>query len=99
MDHILNMNKMYGVGVGYHSSNLEPLDGKGRVGKYGIDKDYTLEQVMELAYEIKANIIVKAGPRAKWYLKRFDKDSIDDEIRKQKWRDTSRSTMWVVEWE
>ena len=54
---------------------------------------------LELAYEIKANIIIKGGPNAKWYLKYFPKDQIQIKINKQKWRDTNRATMWVIEWD
>ena len=44
----------------------------------------------------KLNVIIKAGPRAKWYLKQCPKDLIDSEIKKQRsWRDISHSTMWI----
>lgn len=99
MEHVLNLRRMKGVDVGYHSSSLEPLNGLGRVGKAGIDKTFTLENMIVLAHEIRANIIVKAGPRSKWYLKRIDIGELDNEIRKQNWRDTSRATMWVIEWD
>ena len=99
MEHIRYMQRRDGVDVGWHNTNLEPLNGVGRVGKAGIDKTYTLEQVFHLAYEIKANVIIKAGKNAKWYLKRFPINEIEDEIRKQQnWRDTSRSTMWIIDW-
>jgi hypothetical protein len=100
MDKISRLEKYHGVDVGFGDNcNLEPLNGRGRVGKSGIDKTLTLGEVMELAYEIRANIIVKGGRNAKWYLKRFDKNIIEEKIRKQEWRDTSRVTMWVVVWE
>ena len=67
--------------------------------KRGINKNYRLEEVLELAHEIGANIIIKAGQNAKWYLKKFDREIIDQEIEKQNWRDTSRATMWIIEWE
>jgi hypothetical protein len=89
-----------GVDVGYHSSNIDPLDREGCVGKSGIDKSFTLEMVMKLAYKMenKPNVIIKAGPNAKWYLKRFPRDVIEDEINKQKWRDTSRCVMFIIDW-
>lgn len=87
-----------GVDIGYHESNLEPLHGKGRIGKGGIDKNFTLTQMIELAREINANIIVKAGPNAKWYLKRCNIDDIDKTIQKQKWRDTRRAVMYIIHW-
>ena len=93
------MRKMIGVDVGYHESNIEPLNNVGRVGKSGIDKTFTLQQVIVLAHEVDANIIVKAGKNAKWYIKRFDIDDIQQEIQKQIWRNTSRATMWVIEWD
>ena len=101
MEHITMMEKRIGVDVGYHSSNIHPADREGCVGKNGIDKSFTLEKLVELAYnmENKPNIIIKAGPNAKWYLKRFSKDSIENEIQKQSWRNTSRCTMYIIEWD
>lgn len=99
MNYIKKLEKRHGVDVGYNNSILQPLNGVGCVGKNGIDKNYTLEQILVLAYEIKANIIVKAGKNAKWYLKKFDEENIDTEIQKQNWRDTSRATMWIIEWD
>ena len=93
------MNKRYGVDVGYHDSSLDTLNNVGRVGKLGIDKTYTLDKVIKLAYDIKANIIIKAGKNAKWYLKKINLENIEKDIEKQKWRDTSRVTMWIIEWE
>jgi len=99
MNNVLSIRKINNADIGYHQSNLEPLNGKHRVGKAGIDKNLTLEEVVELAYEIKANIIVKGGPNAKWYLKRFDESEIDEGIEKQKWRDLNKKTMWIIKWE
>jgi ABC-type dipeptide/oligopeptide/nickel transport system ATPase component len=100
MEHILKLEKKKGVDVSYGIKyNLEPLNGVGRVGNSGIDKSFTLEKIIQLAYEIKANIIIKAGPNAKWYLKRCKLDDIDFEIENQKWRDTSRCTMWIIKWQ
>ena len=100
MEHIHKLDKTNGVDVFYGSKyNLEPLNSVGRVGKHGIDKSFTLEKLMVLAYEIKANIIIKAGPNAKWYLKRCNVEDIPTEIENQQWRDTSRCTMWIIEWE
>jgi len=100
MENISRLERREGVDIGYHESNLESLNRVGCVGKSGIDKKYTLEQVMKLAYEIRANIIIKAGKNAKWYLKKCLPNEIDDKIEKQKkWRDMCRYTMWVIEWE
>ena len=88
MNHVKNVERRPGQDVGYHSDNIHPLDREGCVGSAGIDK-----------MESKPNIIIKAGPNAKWYLKRFQKDEIEDEIEKQKWRDTSRCSMYIIEWD
>ncbi len=101
MENIRRVEKRIGVDVGYHKSNLQPQNRDGCVGKSGIDKTYTLEQVIRKANDMnpRPNIIIKAGKNAKWYLKRFPNNEIDVEIEKQKWRDTSRATMWIVEWD
>ena len=96
----MKFTQRFGVDAGYHKSVIRPPNGEGCVGVRGIDKRYTLEQVMELAnrMEPKPNIIIKAGPRAKWYLKRIELSRLDDAIRNQAWRDTSRCTMYIMEW-
>jgi len=101
----MNIKIRKGVDVGYHESNIEPLNRERCVGKSGIDKTLTLQDVLNLAYKIKdlnkrPNIIIKAGPNAKWYLKRFEKETIEVEINKQKnWRDTSRCIMYIIDWD
>ena len=97
MENIQKLQKLQGVDV--RRVDLEPLNGMGRIGASGIDKNYSLNQLIELAYGIKANIIVKAGKNAKWYLKRVPKNEILDDIEKQGYRDTSRYTMWIIEWD
>ena len=101
MEHFKNIEKREGCDVGYHVSNIQPIDGEGCVGAGGIDKSYTLDMVMDLAYKLdnKPNIIIKAGPNAKWYMKKVHVDVIDNEIEKQKWRDTSRCTMFIIDWD
>ena len=101
MEHIAMMQKREGVDVGYHSSNIHPADREGCVGKNGLDKTFTLARILDLAYKMeeKPNIIIKAGPNAKWYLKRFPKEVIEGEIQKQNWRDTSRCVMYIIEWD
>jgi hypothetical protein len=88
----------HGVDVGY-SSNLHPANGEGRKGSQGIDQNFTLEQVIQLArrMEEKPNIIIKAGKNAKWYFKRYSMEDLPAEIEKQQWRDTSKSTMYIIE--
>ena len=103
MEHVKMIERRTGVDVGYHSSNIVPIGREGCVGTRGLDKSWTFEMVLGLAYKIeiekRPNIIIKAGPNAKWYLKRFQKDVIEDEITKQNWRDTSRCTMYIIDWE
>jgi hypothetical protein len=88
-----------GVDAGYTGSALHPADGEGRKGRQGIDKTFTLEQVIDLARRMaeKPNILIKAGVNAKWYLKRFPLEALDGEIAKQQWRDTSRVTMYIID--
>jgi hypothetical protein len=52
MEHFKSIRKQYGVDVGYHSSNIHPSNGEGCVGARGIDKNYSLVQVIELAYKM-----------------------------------------------
>jgi hypothetical protein len=101
MEHVKFIERRVGVDVGYNNSNLHPANGEGRVGMSGIDKNYTFEMVLELAYNMptKPNIIIKAGPNAKWYIKQFQKDTLEEEINKQRWRDISRSTMYIIDWD
>lgn len=100
MESIKSLRRREGVDVGYHSANLHPKDGEGCVGKAGLSKTLPLEKIIEIAHkmETRPNIIIKAGPNAKWYLKHFPISDIDREIEKQSWRDTSRATMWIIEW-
>ena len=103
MEYITLMEKRVGVDLGrINTSNLCPLNSEGCNGKYGLDKNLGLPEVLEIAYrmEEKPNIIIKGGAKAKWYLKTCPKSSIDSEIEKQrKWRDTSRCTMWIIDWD
>ena len=101
MEHIVMMQKLIGVDVGFHNSNLHPRDREGCIGKSGLDKSLSLNQIIEIAYKMenKPNIIIKAGKNAKWYLKNVSKDTIESKIDKQKWRDTSRCMMYIIEWD
>ena len=82
MEHITFLEKRIGADLGYHESNLRPANNEGCVGKSGLDKTLSLQEILEIAYKMeeKPNIIIKAGPRAKWYLKRCPKVLIDTEI-------------------
>ena len=101
MEHVKFIEIRKGVDVGYHNSNLYTADRIGCVGKHGINKNFTLDEMIKMAYTMveKPNIIIKAGPNAKWYLKSFPVDVIEREIEKQNWRDVSRCTMYIIEWD
>lgn len=66
--------------------NLHPADGEGRVGKQGIDANYTLDMLKAIAFRMpeKPNIIIKAGKNAKWYIKKCPKNEIIIEIEKMR---------------
>ena len=82
--------------------NLHPEDGEGRVGKQGIDANYTLDMLKAIAYRMpeKPNIIIKSGKNAKWYIKKCPKDEIIREIEKLRnsayGENAVRSTMYVL---
>jgi len=99
MEHVKSIEIRKGVDIGYRN-DIQPINREGCVGASGIDKSFTLEMVLQLAYKInnKPNIIIKGGKNAKWYLKRYPKDVIDKEIEKEKWRDTSRKIMYIIDW-
>ena len=101
MEHVKSFEKRFGVDIGYNESNMHPTNNESCVGKSGIDKNLTLTEVITLAYKMenKPNIIIKAGQNAKWYFKSFPKDIIESEITKQNWRDVSRCTMYIIEWD
>ncbi len=101
MEYFKTIEKREGCDVGWHNSNMQPIDREGCVGAAGIDKSYTLDMVINLAYKMadKPNIIIKAGQNAKWYMKKVPLNKIDEAIEKQKWRDTSRCTMYVIVWD
>ena len=100
MKNFKRIEKIEGCDVGWHNSNIDPVNREGCIGAGGIDKSYTLEMVMDLAYKHpeKPNIIIKAGKNAKWYLKKILPNKINEAIESQKWRDTTRYTMYLIEW-
>jgi hypothetical protein len=102
---VRTIEKRVGADVGYHESVIHPADNskdaEKRVGKRGLDKTLTLDEVVAIAsrMEERPNIIVKGGKNAKWYLKYFPRESIEEEIEKQQWRPNVKNcTMWVIEW-
>jgi len=101
MEHIESFQRRDGVDIGFGiKDEMHPLDREGCVGQAGINKDFTLLQMIELAsrMEPRPNIIVKGGPRAKWRLKKFQPHEIDGGIERQRWRNTSGHKMWVIKW-
>lgn len=85
--------KRYGVDIGYNNSNLSHPN---YVNNKGYPKNLELEDVLKLAKDINGNIIIKAGKNAKWYIKYCDFENINEQIEKQRWRDTSRCIMYIV---
>ena len=101
MENVRNFEKKVGCDIKWRC-DIHPIDREGCVGKSGIDKTYTLDMVLKLAYKIedKPNIIIKAGPNAKWYLKRCPKEMIETKIQElQKWKNTSSCTMYIIDWD
>ena len=107
MESVKKFEKRVGCDIGYHQDNLHPESGEGRVGKSGIDKTKTLNEVIELASKMnnpRPNIIVKAGKNAKWYLKFTLLHELEEKIEKARWKGTRdaqlrRCTMYIIEWE
>ena len=100
MEHIKSIEKREGCSA--YGANIHPIDREGCVGKAGIDKSYTLDMVMKLAYKMddKPNIIIKGGKNAKWYMKKIPLNKIDDAIEKQKWKDNMHyCTMYIIVWD
>ena len=89
MEHVSSFEKRFGVDIGFGNN--------GFLLKF--EKTYTLQEVMKAAHGIKANVIIKAGKNAKWYVKSCPVDRIESEINKQRWRDTHRATMWIIKWD
>ena len=88
-----------GVDFGYHSDNLHPSNGEGRVGNAGFDKNLPLQQIINIAMSMEQNpnIIIKAGPNAKWYIKKSSLETLDQKIENcQLWRNTTRSKMYIL---
>ena len=80
--------------------NLRPANGEGCVGtNNGIDKTFSLEQVIELASKMaeKPNIIIRGGKNAQWYIKQCPVDEIEGK-KYGEWKDVSRSTMYIIDW-
>jgi len=100
------LQKRLGVDILWRD-DLHPENREYCVGKAGLDKTLTLVQIIEIAYSMKEkpNIIIKAGPNAKWYLKKCDPRLIDSEIERNANarcptpEQTARRTMWIIEWD
>lgn len=71
------------------------------VGKNGFDKNMTLDDVIQLIAKPKgANLIVKSGPNAKWYVKKVDAEDARDIIKmgKKYYISIPSSKCYVVEY-
>ena len=106
MEHVACIRPRKGCDVNW-KKNLHPENREGCVGKEGIDKSYTLEQMVELAYKMeeKPNILTKAGINAKWYMKKIEPRDIESEIKIVTQRKSHPSpeqlanyTMYIIEW-
>ncbi len=93
------------IGIdGGMNNSVEPENREGCVGCRGIDKNYTFEMVLKLAYSMnnKPNVIVKSGKKGKWYLKCIEKDLIEDlkkyKFEKPEWRNTSNCDLYIIPW-
>ena len=76
-------------------------DAEKRDGARGFLKTLTLGEMIGIAsrMEERPNIIVKAGLNAKWYLKSFPKERIDEEFENNRTREGVKNcTLWVWEW-
>ena len=105
MNRFSNIVKLRGCDVGGDNTNVQPNNGEGRVGKACIDKTFTLERVIDIAYRTpgKPNIIVKAGKNAKWYLKNIEPTLIErmiEETNRSSWhKDVRNRVMYIIEWD
>lgn len=50
MEHISLIEKRIGVDLGW--DNIQPANGEGCVGKKGLDKNLSLERIIEIAYRL-----------------------------------------------
>ena len=94
----------HGVDVGYFNSSRTVQNNMTHPdypeSKKGYPKDKTLEEMLVLAKDIKANIIIKAGKNAKWYLKHCPRHELDAEIENRpRWKNSKNATMYIVEFE
>ena len=66
MDQFKTITRRDGVDVGYHNSPVNPPNNQYCVGKRGLDKTLSLEQIIDVAYNTydsnknRVNIIIKA---------------------------------------
>ncbi len=104
MEHVRKYEKRDNADLKW-GKELRPVNGEGCGESNGIDKTYTLEKVLTLAYQMpeKPNIIIKAGKNAMWYIKQCAPSDIDQEIEKQRHscfqESMHRCTMHIIEWD
>jgi len=104
MEHVEKYETRFGANL-KHGRDLHPADREGCVGNVGIDKTYTLEMVIGIAFKMprKPNILIKAGENAKWYIKECHPNDIDFEIEKARLaprggKSVHRCTMYIITW-
>ena len=64
---------------------MHPVDREGCVGVAGINKDYSVSRVADIAHRMGANILTRKGA-GKWYIKQCPPDDIAIEIKR--WMDS-----------
>lgn len=77
------------------------LDAKYCIGNNGFDKHMSLEEVIQkIAIPKKANLIIKHGPNAKWYVKQVPIEEIDKTLREKtkNYIYNGRSTSYRLSW-
>jgi hypothetical protein len=104
MEHVEKCISRHGANL-KHGRDLHPADREGCVGNRGIDKTYTLERVVAIAFKMprKPNILIKAGVNAKWYIKECHPDRIEFEIEKARvaprgGKSVHLCTMYIITW-
>jgi len=87
-------------------NDVHPDDEYATDGKSGLLACLTLQEAINICSRMnpRPNVIIKAGPKAKWYFKgpypRSDIGPLVEQNAKKKWRekDTARRIMYVIVW-
>lgn len=85
-----------------HDVSRDSIPEKYCVGKNGFDKNLSLDDVIEfIAKPKKANLIVKSGPNAKWYVKKVSVEDAKQTIKSgtKNYLSIDKSKCYVVSFE